>query len=83
VAIDLRRCGSQPTKAIQATRVLLRSVQRSDLNLLAAYRKMPVLDAPPSTITYTAARTRAVYRKTVEKGLRDARQSRPSKCRTR
>lgn len=57
---------SGPTKAIPAIRVLLRSIQRSDLNLLAAYRKIPVLDALPSTITYTVARTRAVYRKTVE-----------------
>lgn len=43
-------------------RVILRNIQRSDLNLLAAYRKIPILDAPPATVTYT----RAVYRKTVE-----------------
>ena len=51
-----------PTKSIPAIRVILRNIQRSDLNLLAAYRKIPILDAPPATVTYT----RAVYRKTVE-----------------
>jgi hypothetical protein len=57
---------SSPTKAIPAIRVALRNIQRSDLNLLAAYRKIPILDAPPATVTYTQANTRAVYRKTVE-----------------
>jgi hypothetical protein len=50
---------SSPTKAIPAIRVLLRNIQRSDLNLLAAYRKIPILDAPPATVTYTRANTRA------------------------
>jgi hypothetical protein len=57
---------NSPTKAIPAIRVILRNIQRSDLNLLAAYRKIPILDAPPTTVTYTRANTRAVYRKTVE-----------------
>jgi hypothetical protein len=55
-----------PTKAIPAIRVILRNIQRSDLNLLSAYRKIPILDAPPATVTYTRANTRAVYRKSVE-----------------
>jgi hypothetical protein len=55
-----------PTKAIPAIRMILRNIQRSDLNLLSAYRKIPILDAPPATVTYTQANTRAVYRKTVE-----------------
>jgi hypothetical protein len=55
-----------PTKAIPAIRVILRNIQRSDLNLLAAYRKIPILSAPPATVTYTRANTRAVYRKSVE-----------------
>jgi hypothetical protein len=46
--------------------VILRNIQRSDLNLLAAYRKIPILGAPPVTITYTRARTRAVYRKSID-----------------
>jgi hypothetical protein len=55
-----------PTQAIPAIRVILRNIQRSDLNLLAAYRKIPILDAPPATVTYTRANTRSVYRKTVD-----------------
>jgi hypothetical protein len=55
-----------PTKAIPAIRVILRNIQRSDLNLLAAYRKIPILAAPPASVTYTRANTRAVYRKSVE-----------------
>jgi hypothetical protein len=58
--------GSSPTQAIPAIRVILRNIQRSDLNLLAAYRKIPILDVPPKTVTYTRANTRAVYRKSVE-----------------
>jgi len=55
-----------PTKAISVIRVILRNIQRSDLNLLAAYRKIPILGAPPVSITYTRARTRAVYRKSID-----------------
>jgi hypothetical protein len=55
-----------PTKAIPAIRVILRNIQRSDLNLLAAYRKIPILGSPPKSVTYTRANTRAVYHKTVE-----------------
>jgi hypothetical protein len=57
--------GSQ-TKAISALRVILRNIQRSDLNVNAAYRKIPILDAPPATVTYTRANTRSVYRKTID-----------------
>jgi hypothetical protein len=56
----------KPTKTMSAMRVILRNIQRSDLNLLAAYRKIPILDAPPKSITFTRANTRAVYRKSVE-----------------
>lgn len=54
------------TKAIPALRVILRHIQRSDLNIHAAYRKIPILSRPPATVTYTRANTRNVYRKTVE-----------------
>jgi hypothetical protein len=57
---------TSPTKAIPALRVILRNIQRSDVNLLAAYRKIPLLDAPPASVTYTRANTRAVYRKSIE-----------------
>ncbi len=46
------------TEMIQTTRAVLRSLQRSDLNLTAAYRKIPILGAPPRSITYVRARTR-------------------------
>ena len=51
------------TKALPLTRVILRSLQRSDLNLLAAYRKIPILAVNPAKIVYTEALTRSVYRK--------------------
>jgi hypothetical protein len=58
--------GASPTEAIPAIRVILRDIQRSDVNLLAAYRKIPVLTTPPVSITFTRANTRSVYRKTIE-----------------
>jgi hypothetical protein len=54
------------TKAIPALRVILRHIQRSDLNVNAAYRKVPILAVPPAAVTYTRANTRSVYRKTVD-----------------
>jgi hypothetical protein len=54
------------TKAIPALRVILRHIQRSDLNVNAAYRKIPILTRPPATVTYTRANTRNVYRKSVD-----------------
>lgn len=55
----------QGTKAISVMRFLLRRLQRSDLNLLAAYRRIPILDAPPASVAFTESLTRAVYRKSV------------------
>jgi hypothetical protein len=57
---------ASPTKAIPALRVILRNIQRSGVNLLAAYRKIPILDAQPASVTYTRANTRAVYRKSID-----------------
>src|SRR5258708_3229419 len=57
---------SSPAKAIPAIRGILRKLQRSDLNLLGAARRIPILDAPPATVTSPRANTRAVYRKTVD-----------------
>jgi hypothetical protein len=54
------------TEAIPVVRAILRSIQRSDLNLLSAYRKIPILGATPVSVSYTRAKTRAVYRKRVE-----------------
>ena len=58
--------GESRTEPVPAIRVILRRLQRSDLNLYAAYRKIPLLNAPPVTVTYTRANTRSVYRKSVE-----------------
>ena len=54
------------TKAMPLIRVILRAISRSDLNLLAAYRRIPLLDVTPDRIVYTRARTRSVYRKHVD-----------------
>jgi hypothetical protein len=54
-----------PARAVAVIRVILRDLQRSELNLLAAYRKIPILESVPKTVTYTRANTRSVYRKTI------------------
>lgn len=56
--------GGQVVKSLPLVRVILRELQRSDLNLLAAYRKIPILTGRVSRVVYTRAHTRAVYRKT-------------------
>ena len=55
--------GGRVVKSLPLVRVLLRELQRSDLNLLAAYRKVPILTGRVSRVVYTRALTRAVYRK--------------------
>lgn len=55
-----------PTRAIPVARVLLRRLQRSDLNLRAAYRRIPILATAPSSVSYTQAMTRSVARKAIE-----------------
>jgi hypothetical protein len=44
----------------------LRNIQHSDVKLLAAYHKIPILRSPPATVTCTRANIRAVYRKTID-----------------
>jgi hypothetical protein len=56
--------GGQVVKSLPLVRVILRELTRSDLNLLAAYRKIPILTGRVERVAYTRARTRAVYRKT-------------------
>ena len=56
--------GGQVVKMLPLVRVILRELQHSDLNLLAAYRRIPVLTGRIARVVYTRARTRAVYRKT-------------------
>jgi hypothetical protein len=61
---------SKTTEAISVLRFILRRVQRSDLNLLAAYRRIPTLERRPSSVAFSRTLTRAVYRK----GIADIRQ---------
>jgi hypothetical protein len=58
--------GEGGSEKLALIRVVLRAIQHSDVNLLAAYRKIPILGASPESVTFTRARTRAVYRKSVE-----------------
>lgn len=51
---------------IPVLRAVLRQMQRSNLNIHAAYRKIPLLGAAPERISFTRARTRSVYRKSIE-----------------
>ncbi len=56
--------GGQVVKMLPLVRVILRELQHSDLNLLAAYRKIPILTGRIARVGYVRARTRSVYRKT-------------------
>jgi hypothetical protein len=55
--------GGQVVKMLPLVRVILRELQHSDLNLLAAYRKIPILSGRVVRVAYVRARTRSVYRK--------------------
>jgi hypothetical protein len=57
--------GSKNTESISALRFILRRVQRSDLNLMAAYRRIPTLELKPSSVAFSRTLTRAVYRKSI------------------
>jgi hypothetical protein len=55
--------GGRVVKSLPLVRVILRELSRSDLNLLAAYRKIPILTGRIERVAYVRAHTRAVYRK--------------------
>jgi len=55
--------GGRVVKSLPLVRVILRELQRSDLSLLAAYRRIPILTGRVKRVAYTRAHTRAVYRK--------------------
>ena len=61
--------GGRLVQSIPLVRVLLRELARSDLNLLAAYRKIPILTGHPARIAFVRARTRAVRRRTRDQVL--------------
>jgi hypothetical protein len=63
VRVPVRATGGEVrTEAIPAVRAILRTLQRADLNLLAAYRRIPILEHRPAQVAFTRARTRSVYR---------------------
>lgn len=51
------------TELVPLTRAILRSIQRSDLNLTAAYRRVPILELRPTVVAFTQAYTRKVERR--------------------
>lgn len=61
------RVGSKKTEKISVVRAGLRSLQASDVNLMAAYRKIQILEVPPEVVQFSRARTRSVYRLSIEK----------------
>lgn len=57
--------GEQITTVKNLSNVILRRIQSSSINLLAAYREIPLLEETPHSIQLTHTRTRSVPRKTV------------------
>lgn len=56
--------GEEVVRMTSLVRVVLRNIGRAHLNLLAAYRRVPVLGARPARIAYTRTLTRRVRRQT-------------------
>ena len=56
--------GTERIRMTTVVRVILRTIGRSHLNLLAAYRRVPILGAQPVRIAFTRALTRRVRRVT-------------------
>lgn len=61
--------GRDVVKPMSVIRLMLRDVGRPRLNLLAATRKIPVLEKRPKKVGYVKAKTRAVYKQTREELL--------------
>lgn len=66
IRLPERAGGTRPTRAIPLSRAILRTMGRADVNLLAAYRQIPILERPPASVSYVRAVTRAVYRRSRE-----------------
>lgn len=58
------RDGNQSLETRNLSTVILRRIQSSSINLLAAYREIPLLEETPASINLTHTRTRSVPRKT-------------------
>jgi hypothetical protein len=63
------RQGASVVKPMQWVRLILREIGRPRLNLLAAYRHIPILEKRPARVGYVQARTRAVYKRSREELL--------------
>ena len=61
--------GRDLVKPMSVIRLILRDVGRPRLNLLTAYRKIPILEKRPKKVGYVKAKTRAVYKRTREQLL--------------
>jgi len=61
--------GRDVVKPMSVIRLILRDVGRPRLNLLAAYRKIQLLEKRPTKVGYVKANTRAVYKRTREELL--------------
>jgi hypothetical protein len=54
--------GEEVVRMTTLVRVILRNIGRSHLNLIAAYRRIPILSTQPARIAYTRTLTRRVRR---------------------
>ena len=57
------KAGRPIVKQVPWVRLMMRELGRPRLNLLAAYRRIPILEKRPLRVAYVQARTRAVYRR--------------------
>lgn len=58
--------GDQELLVRELTTVILRQIQSSSVNLLAAYRELPIIDEPVDQIHFMLTRPRSVPRKTAK-----------------
>ncbi len=57
--------GKRTVLVRELTTVILRQIQSSSVNLLAAYRELPIIDEPVDELSFMLTRTRSVPRQTV------------------
>ena len=58
--------GKRTVLVRELTTVILRQIQSSSINLLAAYRELPIVDEPVDELRFMLTRTRSVPRQTVQ-----------------
>lgn len=65
VRVTVKNALGEPTVALKnLSNVVLRRIQKSSINILAAYREIPILEETPYSIQLMQTRTRSVPRKT-------------------